>query len=484
MPEGQHLSIKKLEEEIAFLQRRCRELRIPILLVFEGLSAAGKGTLINRVIQPMDPRGFKVTCISNPNREELSRPFLWRFWRRTPSADRMAIFDRSWYRTILEEDVNGTLDQEALGKAYADIRAFERQFKDSGTLIIKFHLQITRDEQRKRLDQLRANPVTAWRVDDEVLLRHERFDQYIEAIGRMFAETDNPEAPWEIIDTANLEDATHETLGRLAEHLREYVHNTEEGNTPTVTSCKYTLPSSLDDPTLANANLSHTLDKNLYNELLEARQTRIRDLQSEAYQRRIPIVIVYEGQDAAGKGGNIRRLTQKMDPRGYEVIPVSAPNEVEKAHHYLWRFWTEFPKAGHLTIFDRSWYGRVLVERIEGFCSKADWQRAYREINEMEENFNHFGAVILKFWIQIDKEEQLNRFRARKEDQRKRWKLNDEDWRNREKWDVYAEAVDEMFLRTHTPFAPWTIIEGNCKRHARIQALDTVIEATTKRLES
>ena len=484
MPEGQHLSIKKLEEEIASLQRRCRELRIPVLLVFEGLSAAGKGTLINRVIHPMDPRGFKVTCISNPNREELSRPFLWRFWRRTPSADCMAIFDRSWYRTILEEDVNGKLNQESLGKAYADIRSFERQFKDSGTLIVKFHLQISREEQNKRLADLKSNPATAWRVNDEVLLRHERYDQYIEAIERMFAETDHPEAPWEIIDANNLEDAIYATLDRLARHLREYVQNTKEGNLPSSTPSKKKLPSSPDAPSLALANLSNSLEKDLYFQLLEEKQRKIKNLQSEAYQRRIPIVIVYEGQDAAGKGGNIRRLTQQMDPRGYEVIPVSAPNEVEKAHHYLWRFWTEIPKAGHLTIFDRSWYGRVLVERVEGFCSKSDWQRAYREINEMEENFNHFGAVILKFWIQIDKKEQLKRFHAREADPRKRWKLNDEDWRNREKWDVYAEAVDEMFLRTHTPFAPWTIIEGNCKRHARIQALDTVIEATTKRLES
>ena len=215
---------------------------------------------------------------------------------------------------------------------------------------------------------------------------------------------------------------------------------------------------------------------------MDERQAQIRDLQSEAYRRRIPVVIVYEGQDAAGKGGNIRRLTQQMDPRGYEVIPVSAPNVVEKAHHYLWRFWTEFPKAGHVTIFDRSWYGRVLVERVEGFCTKGDWRRAFREINEMEENFHHFGAIILKFWIQISKKEQLNRFRARENDPRKSWKLNEEDWRNREKWANYEEAVEEMFLRTHAPNAPWTIIEGNCKRHARIQALDAVIAAISSRL--
>ena len=229
-------------------------------------------------------------------------------------------------------------------------------------------------------------------------------------------------------------------------------------------------------------DLSLSLDRDEYRKLLEKRQKRIGELHDEIYHRRIPVVIVYEGWDAGGKGGNIRRLTEEMDPRGYEVIPIAAPNDVEKVHHYLWRFWTEFPKAGHLTIFDRSWYGRVLVERVEGFCSETDWNRAYGEINEMEENFWHFGAVVIKFWLQIDKDEQMNRFKAREKDSAKQWKLNEEDWRNREKWDLYEEATEEMFLRTHTSYAPWTVIEGNCKRYARIKALDVVIAAIEARI--
>ena len=300
---------KKLEEEVAFLQRRCRELQIPVMLVFEGLSAAGKGTLINRVIQPMDPRGFKVTCISDPSSDELSRPFLWRFWRRTPSADRMAIFDRAWYRSILDGEVNGSLHKEALGKAYADIRAFERQFKDGGTLIIKFHLHISKDEQHRRLEQLRANPATAWRVTDEVLLRHQRHEQYGEAIEHMFLETDFPDTPWEKIDADDLEAAAHTVLERFAAHLRERVKATEEGEAPCPSPVRDELPSFPDAPSLASANLDNTLAKEEYLHILEERQTRIRNLQSQAYRRRIPIVLVYEGQDAAGKGGNIRRIT-------------------------------------------------------------------------------------------------------------------------------------------------------------------------------
>ena len=480
----QKSSIKKLREEIALLQRHCRELGIPVLMVFEGLSTSGKGTLSNQVIQPMDPRGFKVSCIAKPSRDEKMRPFLWRFWRRMPSANRMAIFDRSWYRVLLDGHVSGDLDPDALGKAYADVRAFECQIKDGGVVILKFHLDITREEQRKRLERLRSNPVTAWRAPDEVLARHFRFEEYKHAIGQMLEETDRPEAPWMVIDCNNIDDATHNTLDHIARRLRQKVADIEAGEVLNPVPNPDELPSFPNAPRLEDADLSKSLEKEEYNQLLEERQERIRELHHEIYQRRIPVVLVYEGWDAAGKGGNIRRLTQRLDPRGYEVIPVAAPNDIEKAHHYLWRFWTEFPKAGHITIFDRSWYGRVLVERVEGFCSEADWKRAYKEINEMEENFHHFGSIVLKFWVQIDMDEQLERFRSRETNPHKQWKLNEEDWRNREKWSPYQEAVDEMFLRTHTEYAPWTVIEGNCKLHARIQALDTVIGAISERLRS
>ena len=477
-------SRKELEQELAALQRRCRELRIPVLIIFEGLSAAGKGTLINSVILPMDPRGFKVSVIREPNDEERSRPFLWRFWRRTPSADKMAIFDRSWYRILLEQDVAGELSEEGRYKAYADIRAFERQFHDSGTVIVKFHLHISKEEQARRLKELKANEATKWRVTEDVLARHKRYDVYVPAIERMLNETNHPDVPWEIIDAEDVEAASIFTLSRLIKHLNSRVRHIEEGTHEASPPKKKYLPFFTNSPKLANADLTNTLETDTYLELLEDRQQRIKALQNDVYRSRIPVVIVYEGQDAAGKGGNIRRLCQRMDPRGYEVIPVSAPNDVELAHHYLWRFWSEFPKAGHFTIFDRSWYGRVLVERIEGFCSKTDWRRAYKEINEMEENFYHFGSVLIKFWIQIDKTEQMKRFRAREQNPRKRWKLNEEDWRNRDKWDDYEDATQEMIDRTHTPYAPWTIIEGNCKKHARIQALDVVIDAITERLKN
>jgi AMP-polyphosphate phosphotransferase len=233
---------------------------------------------------------------------------------------------------------------------------------------------------------------------------------------------------------------------------------------------------------LDHLDLSKSLTPDEYAARLKKAQTELRELEHEIYLRRVPVVIAYEGWDAAGKGGNIRRLTQNLDPRGYEVVPVAAPNDIEKAHHYLWRFWVQMPKAGHITIFDRTWYGRVLVERVEGFCTEAQWRRAYREINGMEQHLAHFGAVILKFWLHIDPEEQLRRFREREGMPHKQWKMTEEDWRNREKIGQYREAVEEMLYRTSTPYAPWTIVESNCKRHARVKVLETVCKAIRKRI--
>jgi polyphosphate kinase 2 (PPK2 family) len=234
---------------------------------------------------------------------------------------------------------------------------------------------------------------------------------------------------------------------------------------------------------LDRVDLKLSLSRPKYERELGQLQRRLFELEHRLYAARIPAVIVYEGWDAAGKGGNIRRLAQGLDPRGYEVIPVAAPTPDELAHHYLWRFWRKLPKAGHIAIFDRSWYGRVLVERVEGFCSEAAWQRAYQEINEFERQLADFGTVLVKFWLHIDRDEQLRRFKDRQKNRFKQWKITDEDWRNREKWGSTEVAVIDMLQRTSTSYAPWTILEANCKLHARIKALRTVAEALERALD-
>ena len=235
--------------------------------------------------------------------------------------------------------------------------------------------------------------------------------------------------------------------------------------------------------TLSSVDLSLSYTREEYKEKLQKLQERLKVLHSDLYRKRIPVVLGFEGWDAGGKGGAIKRLTECMDPRGYEVHPTAAPNDIEKAHHYLWRFWQGMPKDGHVAIFDRTWYGRVMVERIEGFCTREEWKRAYKEINGMEAHLANSGAIVLKFWMQIDKEEQERRFKERMATPEKQWKITEEDWRNREKWDLYEEAVDEMLIRTSTTYAPWVIVEGNCKYYARIKVLQTVVEAIEARLK-
>ena len=234
---------------------------------------------------------------------------------------------------------------------------------------------------------------------------------------------------------------------------------------------------------LKRTDLSKKLDRKEYDRRLSELQKKLRLLHGELYARRIPVVLAFEGWDAGGKGGAIKRLTRALDPRGYTVNPTSSPNDIERAHHYLWRFWTKMPKDGHIAIFDRTWYGRVMVERIEGFCTTQDWQRAYREMNQMESQLVHHGAVVLKFWLHIDKEEQAKRFKDRQENPEKSWKITDEDWRNREKWDLYEKAVDEMIIKTFTSDAPWIIVEGNDKYYARIKVFETVVDALEKRMK-
>ncbi|HUT00955.1 MAG TPA: polyphosphate:AMP phosphotransferase [Phycisphaerae bacterium] len=470
--------------KLAALQRRVTELGIPVIIVFEGWSAAGKGTLINDLILPLDPRGFTVHSTLPPNEEEALRPFLWRFWVNTPAKGRQAIFDRSWYWRVLQGRVNGKVKGKQLQRAFDDIRSFERQLADDGNVILKFFLHISKKAQKRRFSKLRGNPATAWRVTKNDVRAHGQYDDYLQATEEMLAETDSDVAPWTVIESEDHRFASlkifNTVINALEHRVAQVQQERESQATPAPATA--TMPAELNSAILDGVDLSLSLEREDYQQKLKAKQRRLRELEHQIYMRRIPVLIVYQGWDAAGKGGNIRRLTQNLDPRGYEVVPIAAPNDLEKSHHYLWRFWMQMPKAGHIAIFDRSWYGRVMVERVEGFCTEAEWKRAYREINEMEQHMTNFGTVLLKFWLNIDMDEQLRRFEARQQTPYKQWKITEEDWRNREKWDQYKVAIEEMLFRTSTPCAPWTIVESNCKWYARVKVLDTVCEAIEKRL--
>lgn len=477
----------KLEPKLGKLQRECRKFGIPVMIAFEGYGASGKGVQISELIKALDPRGFEVYAVKNETEEEKMHPFMWRFWTKMPAKGRIAIYDSSWYRKVLIDRFDKKTKKEEIADAYRSICSFEEQLSADGMVIIKIFLAIDKKSQKKRFEKLMSSKETAWRVSEGDLKRNKKFEKYQEMNEEMLTRTDTEYAPWNVVEAVDRRFATAKIYAVVTQILTEKVEEARrKADSRRGTDASEAVDIKKDihfrESILGKADLSLTYSKEEYKERLEVLEKKMEKLHGELYRRRIPVVLGFEGWDAGGKGGAIKRLTEKMDPRGYVVHPTASPNDIEKAHHYLWRFWADMPKAGHVTIFDRTWYGRVMVERIEGFCSKREWQRAFKEINDMEKDLTDAGAVVLKFWMQIDKDEQARRFKARQENPEKQWKITDEDWRNREKWEQYEEAVNEMLIRTSTPNAPWVVVEGNCKYYARIKVLETVVRAIEERL--
>jgi len=469
---------EKLDLELARLQREMRSAAIPALVVFEGWDAAGKGSVLSRLLQPLDPRGFAVHTIGPPTEAEQMRPPMRRFWLMLPNDGFIGIYNHSWYRQVLEERVENGKGDDGWQGAYEQTRVFERQLVDDGAVIVKFFLHISKKEQAKRFKKLREDPAFAWKVGKAERRRHKRYEEYYQAAEDMLRETSTSYAPWTLVPATDDRFAMVKVAETLAAAFDKALGRGKKSPARKARATpRRTSPLERVDTTL-------TLSPKEYERALPKLQAEVRRLQHLCYVRRTPVVILYEGWDAAGKGGNIRRLTRDLDPRGYEVVPVAAPQGEERTHHYLWRFWRALPKAGHFAIFDRSWYGRVMVERIEGFATPEEWGRAFREINEFETELVEFGTVLIKFWLHISKDEQLRRFESRQQIPHKQWKITEEDWRNREKWDEYWRAVSDMIERTSTVGAPWTIVEANDKRFARVKALKVVAKRLTETLEA
>lgn len=478
--------MEKLEPKLGRLQRECREYGIPVMIAFEGYGASGKGVQIGELIKALDPRGFEVYAVKNETEEEKMYPFMWRFWTKLPADGRIAIYDSSWYRRVLVDRFDKKVKKSGLADAYQSICSFEEQLTAGGMVMIKIFLAIDKKEQKKRFDKLLECEETAWRVSKGDMKRHKNFEKYQQMNEEMLTRTDTEYAPWNIVEAVDRKYAAAKIYAIVVHTLEEKIEEIKRRKKAEKKAGKQAgfsvSNNKLKESILGKADLSLSYTKEEYKKKLVKLQKKMEKLHGELYRRRIPVVLGFEGWDAGGKGGAIKRLTERMDPRGYVVHPTASPNDIEKAHHYLWRFWVDMPKAGHVTIFDRTWYGRVMVERIEGFCTKQEWQRAYKEINDMEKDLTDAGAIVLKFWMQIDKDEQARRFKARQENPEKQWKITDEDWRNREKWAQYEEAVDEMLIRTSTSNAPWIVVEGNNKYYARIKVLETVVKAIEERL--
>ena len=480
-PEGEELKqrLKAAEEKLSQQQMKLKEKRLPVLALIEGWGAAGKGSAIGQIIKNIDPRFFKVFSMpSTPTEEERRRPFLYRFFEKIPEAGKFTFLDSGWMDQIMKERLDGKLDDKAYAQRVDSVKRFERGLTDNGYLVLKFFFHISKKEQENRIEALLSEKDTAWRVSEGDLWQNRHYDKCLEAFDRYLDDTNTPSAPWYIVNSKSKKFAELQVMETLCMGIETALHN-ESLAVPLLQNAfpLIKMPKLRDVPLEGK-----TLDEEKYKKELKELQQKLGQLHNRLYRKRVPVIIAYEGWDAAGKGGNIKRLTGALDPRGFEVHPIASPEPHEKARHYLWRFWTRLPKDGHIAIFDRTWYGRVMVERLEGFCSENDWQRAYYEMNEFEQELHNWGAVILKFWVQIDKDTQLARFTERQNTPSKQWKITDEDWRNREKWDLYEQAVDEMLQKTSTTYAPWHILESVDKKYARIKALHIVIDALEKAL--
>lgn len=469
------LQIDDLYIRIGELQRKLWKMKIPIMIVFEGWRGIGMANIINRCLLSLNPVGFKFFATVKPTEDELKKPLIWRFWQKVPAYGNIAVFERSWYSRFIIEKYDINKKSKNFDRYIDEIKDFEKQLTDDGYLIMKFYVHVSEEEQHKRLKDVEKKDIPVFVVSEEIDYFNE-YENYYSIVDSTIEKTNTVKAPWHIIPATNDNYATIQILSTIVSMmeitLEKKLSSVPDVSTPIQANMNGQLSSHL-----LQANLSAKIDDDTYKKEKDDLQKQLNQLQYDLFKNKIPLFILFEGWDAAGKGGNIKRIAEKLDPRLYRVEPIAAPNDYEKSHHYLWRFYRRLPDAGHIVIFDRSWYGRVLVERVEGFCTTEEWQRAYHEINEFEETLTEYGAIILKFWLHIDKDEQLIRFKSREENPEKQWKITEDDWRNRDKWDQYLSAIDEMFIKTSTSFAPWNVIESNDKQYARIKTLKTIVNA-------
>ncbi|MBS5586713.1 MAG: polyphosphate:AMP phosphotransferase [Clostridiales bacterium] len=462
--------ISALKSRLTIQQQQIKQAKLPVVVLIEGWGAAGKGSLISDIILNIDPRSFNVFSINPPTEEESRHPFLWRYFQKISEAGQFVFFDSGWYGETVQNRMDDALSGKEYRRRIQSINNFERQLSDNGYLVVKFFLHIPKKIQDERFEKLLSSKNTEWRVSKADKRENKHYEEYASAWDELMDKTDTAAAPWHIIDGS--ERAKWLEVYRV---LIKAIDAALAGERPACAPAEEKFPL-LSMPLLCDVFLQQEVEEDDYRSRLKEAQSRLGNLHNRIYRQKIPVILVYEGWDAAGKGGNIKRVAAALDPRGYEVVPIASLDKHELSRHYLWRFWNHIPKTGHIAIFDRSWYGRVMVERIEGLCGDA-WKRAYREMNEFEKELSDWGAVILKFWLHIDKDTQLERFSDRQNTPEKRWKITDEDWRNREKWDRYEVAVNEMLQKTSTAYAPWHIIESTDKKYARLKVLGIVIDA-------
>ena len=468
--------IPGLRSDLLKAQATIRKANRPVIMVVSGVDGAGKVEIVHRLNEWLDPRGVDTLAFSTPSDEERERPPYWRYWRAFPARGRIGIFFGSWYTEPIVDRVFGRIKKADLDRAMQRVALLERMLVDDGAVIIKLWFHITRRTQRAKLRSMLERPDRHQRVLDTDRRYRQFYGKFVEFSERALRITDSAEAPWILIEAENRRYRELRAARALIRGVEVAVSRGREKSTEgsVEDACGVELDECEGISVLDSIDLKAHVVPEKYRRQLLRHQAEFSRLVWKASERKVSSVIVFEGWDAAGKGSGIRRVTQALDPRLYSLYQIAAPTDEERAHHYLWRFWRRLGRAGQVNIFDRSWYGRVLVERVEKLTPVWRWRRAFSEINDFEEQLMEHGILLIKFWIHISKREQLNRFRERQKIPYKRYKITEEDWRNRERWEEYEAAVNEMVARTSTGIAPWTLVAGNDKRHARIQILKTL----------
>ena len=470
--------IKALKERLYAQPQLLREKKLPVIVLIEGWATAGKGMLIKELISELDPRFYNVSTVVIQHENEMRYPFLYPFASNIPENGKVLFMDSGWMEDTVQKVLHREITREEYKRRVRAVNEFERQLRDGGYILLKLFLHIDRKEQYERMAALTDKSATDWRVTRDDRWQHREYDRFLEAYDDFMGKT-NENVQWHVLDGTSRKRTVRDALKLFVNRIDKALGEERYVGEP----FKEAFPL-LRMPELKDVDLSVSITDEEYKERLKQLQDKLSKLHNVIYKLKIPVILCYEGWDAAGKGGNIRRVAYPLDPRGFDVQPIASPLPPELNRQYLWRFWVRLPRTGHITIFDRTWYGRVMVERLEGFCSKKDWQRAYNEINEFERQLTDWGAVVLKFWIHIDQDTQLARFTDRQNTPEKQWKITEEDWRNREKWPQYEVAVNEMLQKTSTRNAPWYIIESNDKKYARIKTLEIVIKALTEAIDN
>jgi len=471
--------LPKVREELIALQKELASTPLAVVVLMGGVEGGGKSEMVNLLLEWLDARGVAVHALGDPTDEERERPPYWRIWRELPAEGRIGFFVGSWYTAPIIDRAFKRIDGTQFDEALDRIVSFERMLTNEQTLVVKIWLHLSKKQQKKRFEDLESDKATRWRVTKGDWKFAERYDTFRSISETALSKTSSAAAPWHIVEASDIEYRNLTVARTFIEALRDGLAKAKVEKPKPTPDMPKPKPTNI----IRKLDLAKKLDDKEYDEKLGVLQGDLAILSRQLYDNHRSMIVMLEGADAAGKGGAIRRLIQAMDARNYQVMPVAAPTEEERSHPYLWRFWRRLPRLGRVTIYDRSWYGRVLVERIEGFCRTEDWQRAFSEINEFEAELTDFGIILCKFWLQISPEEQLKRFKDREETPWKQFKIGPEDWRNRKKWDAYEAAACDVIEKTSTSAAPWTLVEANDKKYARIKVLRTVVERLEKELK-